>query len=53
MRLTAITLEQVSMHTPMYEIDTESRGERTDLWLPRGKGVAGGKDWNWGLTDAN
>ena len=35
---------------PIYETETDSQTERTDLWLPRGKGVGGGKDWEFGVS---
>ena len=44
----------------IYETETDSQTQRTDLWLPRGRGVegagqGGGEGWigNLGLADAN
>ena len=38
---------------PIYQIETDSQTQRTDLWLPRGRGV--GEVWirSLGLADAN
>ena len=37
----------------IYEIETESQTERTDLWLPRGGGVGEGWSESLGLADTN
>ena len=37
----------------IYETDTDSQTHRTDLWLPRGRGVAEGWIGSLGLADAN
>ena len=34
----------------IYETETGSQISRTDLWLPRGKEGAGGKDWEFGIS---
>ena len=34
----------------IYETQTDSQTERTDLWLPRGRGGRGGKDWELGIS---
>ena len=36
-----------------YEAEADSQTQRTDLWLPRGKGLGEGWTGNLGLTDAN
>ena len=33
--------------------ETDSQTERTDLWLPRGRGAGEGWTGNLGLADAN
>ena len=33
----------------IYEIETDSQTQRTDLWLPRGWG-GGGMDWEFGIS---
>ena len=35
------------------EIETDSQTRRTDLWLPRGRGVGEGRSRSLGLADAN
>ena len=37
----------------IYETETDSQTQRTDLWLPRGKGVGEEWIWNLGLAEAN
>ena len=32
-----------------YKTETDSQTWRTDFWLPKGKGVGGGKDWEFGV----
>ena len=34
----------------IYETETGSQTQRTDLWLPRGRGGQGGKDWEFGIS---
>ena len=35
----------------IYETETDSQTQRTDLWLPRGKqGGEGGMDWEFGVS---
>ena len=34
----------------IYETETESQTQRTDLWLPRGRRGGRGKDWEFGLS---
>ena len=34
----------------IYETETDLQIERTDLWLPRGRGGGGGKDWEFGIS---
>ena len=29
----------------IYKTETDSQMQRMDLWLPRGRGGGGGKDW--------
>ena len=48
------------MWTPKYDAnkfifktETDSQTYRTDLWLPKGKGSGGGKNWEFGLAEAN
>ena len=38
---------------PTYATETDSLTKRTDLWLPRGRGVGEGWSGNLGLADAN
>ena len=38
---------------PIYESETDSQTQRTDLWLPRGSGVEPGWTGSLGLADAN
>ena len=33
---------------PIYE--TDSQTQRTELWLPRGRGGGGGMDWEFGIS---
>ena len=33
-----------------YETEIESKTQRIDLWLPRGKGIKGGMDWDFGIS---
>ena len=35
---------------PIYETETESWTQRTDLGLPRGIGGRAGKDWEFGIN---
>ena len=37
----------------IYETETDSRTQRTDLWLPRGRGVRDGWIGSLGLANAN
>ena len=41
------------MNEPTYKTETDSQTERTDLWLPRGRGE--GEEWigSLGSVDAN
>ena len=34
----------------IYETETDSHIQRTDLWLPRRGGGGGGKDWDLGIS---
>ena len=34
----------------IHETETDSPIQRTDLWLPRGRWVGGGEDWECGVT---
>ena len=34
----------------IYETETDSQTERTDLWLPRGRGSRGGMEWEFGIS---
>ena len=43
MRLTAITIKQVSMHTPIYEIDTESREREQTCGCQGGRALGEGR----------
>ena len=36
---------------PIYETKTESGTERTDWWLPRGRGLGEGRSGRLGLAD--
>ena len=36
-----------------YETETDSQTQRTDLWLPRGRGGREGWIGIWGLSDAS
>ena len=38
---------------PMYETDTDSQTQRSDLWLPRGWEVGEGRSGSLGLADTN
>ena len=38
---------------PIYETETDSQTQRTDLWLPRGRGVGEGWIGSLGLAGAN
>ena len=33
-----------------YETEIDSKTQRIDLWLPRGKGIKGGMDWDFGIS---
>ena len=35
---------------PIYETEADSQTQRTDLWLPRGKGGEGGMEWEFGVS---
>ena len=35
---------------PIYETETDSQIQRTDLWLPRAGGSRGGKEWEFGIS---
>ena len=35
---------------PIYETETDSWTQRTDLWLPRGRGCGGGMEWEFGIS---
>ena len=37
----------------IYKTETDSRTERADMWLPRGRWVEGGRTRRLGLADAN
>ena len=37
----------------IYKTETDSQTQRTDLWLPRGRGVGEGWIGSLGLADAN
>ena len=37
----------------IYETETDSQTQKTDLWLPRGRGVGEGWSGSLGLADAN
>ena len=34
----------------IYETETDSQTQRTDLWLPRGMRGGGGMDWKFGVS---
>ena len=34
----------------IYEIETDSQTQRTDLWLPRGRWGRGGMDWEFAIS---
>ena len=34
----------------IYETETDSQKQRTDLWLPRRKGDGGGMDWEFEIS---
>ena len=34
----------------IYETETDSQTQRTDLWLPRGRTSGGRKDWEFGIS---
>ena len=34
----------------IYETETDSEIQRTDLWLPRGREGGGGMDWEFGIS---
>ena len=34
----------------VYTTETDSQTQRTDLWLPRGRGFGGEKDWEFGIS---
>ena len=34
----------------IYKKETDSQTQRTDLWLPRGRGCGGGLDWEFGTS---
>ena len=38
---------------PIYKTETDSQSERTDLWLPRGRGVGEGRTGSLGLAGTN
>ena len=38
---------------PIYETETDSQTQRTDLWLPRGGRSGGGRTESLALADAN
>ena len=38
---------------PVHETETDSRIQRTDLWLPKGRGSREGRIGSLGLADAN
>ena len=35
---------------PIYKTETDSQTERTDLWLPSGRGGERGMDWEFGVS---
>ena len=37
----------------IYETETDSQTQKTDLWLPRGRGAGEGWSGSLGLADAN
>lgn len=37
----------------IYEAETDSQTQKTNLWLPKGKGVEKGQIWNLGFADPN
>ena len=37
----------------LYKMETDSQTQRADLWLPRGRRVRGGKEWELGFAEAN
>ena len=37
----------MTKYEPIYEIETDSQTQRTDLWLPTGRGM--GKRWSGSL----
>ena len=34
----------------IYETETDSQIQKTDLWLPRRRGTRGGMDWEFGVS---
>ena len=34
----------------IYETETDSQTQKTDLWLPRGRGGGGGMEWEFGVS---
>ena len=36
----------------IYEAETDSQTQKTNLWLPKGKGVEKGQIWNLGFADS-
>ena len=34
----------------IYEMKIDSKIQRRDLWLPRGRGCRRGKDWEFGIS---
>ena len=34
----------------IYEIETDSQTQRTDLWLPRWREGGGGMEWEFGIS---
>ena len=40
-------------HESIYETETDSQTQRTDLWLPRGRGLREGWRGSLGLADTN
>ena len=34
----------------IYQTEIDSQKQRTDLWLPKGRGGGGGMDWEFGIS---
>ena len=34
----------------IYKSETDSQTQKTNLWLPKGKGAGGGIEWEFGIS---